>query len=438
MALIKLAENLCLFFVRVTGSTSYYLTLKTGGEWTCKGNKWVFDGITTTIGLLLYADMNYSNLRKKLAEKIKCIDKIDEMEIKYVAPCKPLAQPIDVKDEEDLGAFKFLNAHSHDNIWPIELYASMKKKGNKEPEVVVGCHPSRSDDEDITACLTPPPLTQTQEAEPEDVVGLHPVTDRTKSDKSNMVSDNYPTEALRNIVDCDMYELKPTICRVNKGGVQIVDLVSQSEAESEETGGREKRPSTGTKRTQECIDIESDYGEDVGRDFDWDDLEDEFEDDVEEDVEEGTVLDDTNEVKNFFIDIDEEVLQQIEAEYYRSKRLCKRQFDEPMEDDGVSGNNLEIKVGQHFNCKKDLKHRLSLMALQRRFQMGVLKSDKKLYVVRCIDPSCTFFCRGTALGSTGLFQVRKYCGQHTCGMKLKHNYHRHASSSVIADHIMSR
>ena len=96
-----------------------------------------------------------------MAEKIKCIDEIDEMEIKYLSLRKPMPQPIDVKDDEDLDAFKFLNLQSQYNIWLIELYASMKKKGNKEleAEVVMAGHPSRSDNEDITVCLTSPPLT---------------------------------------------------------------------------------------------------------------------------------------------------------------------------------------------------------------------------------------------------------------------------------------
>ena len=56
--------------------------------------------------------MNYSTLRKKLAEKIGLNEERFQIMLKYISPVKPNLPPLEVNDDDDLEAFKFLNLQS--------------------------------------------------------------------------------------------------------------------------------------------------------------------------------------------------------------------------------------------------------------------------------------------------------------------------------------
>ena len=397
------------------------------------------------------------------------------MELKYLYPLKPNLPPFDIIDDDDFEAFKFVNLQSKNTIWPIELYASLKERGVEEVANKEEAIASPNSTIDITVSLSPPPLTQSQDAS-EVVLGAKQSKNGIESDMTNVVGDMCSTGIVTNIIDCDMYERKPSIQYADieitkpdiihvegdkQGKAQVIDLGSDSEVEliAEE---REMRCFTGRKRGHESIDIdvgdtvEVHYEEDNGFDFEKDsgdglkgDCRDDYEedcgDDFEEDRREGEfeepLLDDGNMVDDLFFDVDEEVLQEMEAEYYKKTKFSHGQMNDVEEVGGDSvgeQTNFGIKVGDYFDSKKDLKDHFALMEIHRRFQFRVLKSDKSLYVVKCIESSCTFFCHGIKFGEIDLFLVKKYCDEHTCGMKVNHNHHVHASSSIIADQLMSR
>lgn len=397
--------------------------------------------------------MNYSTLRKKLAEKIGLNEERFQIMLKYISPVKPNLPPLEVNDDDDLEAFKFLNLQSKTVVWHIELCVSLKERGVKKSPEMDETLRRQSSEMDITRSQSPPPLTQCEEI---------PIQNGGKSGGF-----------VRNFVDCDVYETKPTIMhdissvkhdinfakhdsnfascdnKVESGDksiqLEIIDLVSESD--TERGCSEEMRSRVGRKKDHAIIDVGEDSEEDVGSDENCgsDSCEDSEGDFWEEFAEESNGSHEENDGENtednVFFDVDEEVLQEMEAEYYRNQKACKSKIGDLTDSNGgkeTEGAELIIKEGDFFNCKKDLQMRLKMIAIVQRFQMQVVKSDKSLYVVKCTYPSCTFFCRGSKFGKTDLFMVRKYRGQHTCGMKVKHNHHTHASSSVISEVIMSR
>ncbi|XP_073152970.1 uncharacterized protein [Henckelia pumila] len=98
----------------------------------------------------------------------------------------------------------------------------------------------------------------------------------------------------------------------------------------------------------------------------------------------------------------------------------------------------DVQADQLFQNKRELQSKLHMLALRKKFEFKVKKSNKSVISVVCIDDNCKWSMRATKLQDSDYFQVRKYTSMHTCSLDFRHNGHRQASSWAISQHIMSR
>ncbi|XP_062112887.1 uncharacterized protein LOC133824042 [Humulus lupulus] len=100
-------------------------------------------------------------------------------------------------------------------------------------------------------------------------------------------------------------------------------------------------------------------------------------------------------------------------------------------------NSWEIKEGQIFENKQELKMKLHLYALKKNFEFKVKKSAKNIWCTVCVDDKCKWRLRATKLVNSNMFEVRKFFGEHTCSLDVRHKDHRQASPWLIG-HIIRR
>ncbi|XP_062103123.1 uncharacterized protein LOC133814142 [Humulus lupulus] len=100
-------------------------------------------------------------------------------------------------------------------------------------------------------------------------------------------------------------------------------------------------------------------------------------------------------------------------------------------------NSWEIKEGQIFENKQELKMKLHLYALKKNFEFKVKKSAKNIWCTVCVDDKCKWRLRATKLVNSNMFEVRKFFGEHTCSLDVRHKDHRHASPWIIG-HVIRR
>ena len=53
------------------------------------------------------------------------------------------------------------------------------------------------------------------------------------------------------------------------------------------------------------------------------------------------------------------------------------------------GNGSDFYEGQYFSNKKELKNKLTEIALKGNFEFRMRKSNSWLWVIECVDPSCS-------------------------------------------------
>ena len=110
---------------------------------------------------------------------------------------------------------------------------------------------------------------------------------------------------------------------------------------------------------------------------------------------------------------------------------------------GGSGGSVELRnpsdevedffEKQMFRSKAQLKRCLSLYAIKKQFQFKVKKSNKKLFLVTCLDNSCKWRLRAMRLQVTNLFEVTRYVNEHTCSLQYVTGDHRQATSRIIGE-----
>ena len=100
-------------------------------------------------------------------------------------------------------------------------------------------------------------------------------------------------------------------------------------------------------------------------------------------------------------------------------------------------NSWEIKEGQIFENKQELKMKLHLYALKKNFEFKVKKSAKNIWCTVCVDDKCKWRLRATKLVNSNMFEVRKFFGEHTCSLDVRHKDHRQASPWLIG-HVIRR
>ncbi|XP_062113898.1 uncharacterized protein LOC133824895 [Humulus lupulus] len=97
----------------------------------------------------------------------------------------------------------------------------------------------------------------------------------------------------------------------------------------------------------------------------------------------------------------------------------------------------EIAVKQLYKNKDVLKKVVSMFAIRNNFQYKVRRSDKRFFLVTCLDQTCKWLLRASKFLKTDMFIVRKYVPTHTCSLDVKGD-HRQASSRVIGECIKSK
>ena len=84
-----------------------------------------------------------------------------------------------------------------------------------------------------------------------------------------------------------------------------------------------------------------------------------------------------------------------------------------------------------FDMKDELQTKLHEVVVHGNFEYNVVKSNKWLYVVECINKKCKWRVRGSKLPNSGYFTIRKYNGTHTCSLVGRNMSHRQATYRVI-------
>jgi hypothetical protein len=97
--------------------------------------------------------------------------------------------------------------------------------------------------------------------------------------------------------------------------------------------------------------------------------------------------------------------------------------------DGISKDKV-------FKNKTLVKRSISIYAIHNNFQFKVSKSDKREYVLKCIDDKCKWTFRASRLGGTDMFKVRYIKNDHICSNNIILGDHRQATSSTVGEFIM--
>ncbi|XP_038889297.1 uncharacterized protein LOC120079207 [Benincasa hispida] len=105
---------------------------------------------------------------------------------------------------------------------------------------------------------------------------------------------------------------------------------------------------------------------------------------------------------------------------------------------GQSYSSEDVQIGDIFLSKKDLKMRLSMLAIRGNFQFRLKKSTTTLYKVICLVEECKWRIRAVKLKICEIFKIFKYDNVHTCRNEILTNDHRQASSWVLGHLISSK
>ena len=99
---------------------------------------------------------------------------------------------------------------------------------------------------------------------------------------------------------------------------------------------------------------------------------------------------------------------------------------------------LSFEIGQNFVSKEELKNKLYEAVINNYWEMKIVKSDKSLYVVKCVDDDCQWRLRAAKIPMSEFFSIRTYINTHTCSIEKRKNKHRQAAAAVVADMVKTR
>jgi len=140
--------------------------------------------------------------------------------------------------------------------------------------------------------------------------------------------------------------------------------------------------------------------------------------------------------------VDQEFLDavnEVENNYRRGNKgkWCLDQCVD-LEEDEANNDSNEIKLNDQFRSKEAAKFALQSYAITNLFRMHTIRSSSVVYMVQCDNRQCNFFCRVSFNARIGMFVVKEVRLRHTCGLKIRHDHSKHASSSVIAHMLLKR
>ncbi|XP_022897469.1 uncharacterized protein LOC111411141 [Olea europaea var. sylvestris] len=120
------------------------------------------------------------------------------------------------------------------------------------------------------------------------------------------------------------------------------------------------------------------------------------------------------------------------------------EIDQPMSSHSMSLGTDEwmtavvLAEKQIFFSKKQLYSKIRVLALQEKFQFRVTRSSMKMLTVVCVDDNCKWMLRASTVKQSAIFMICKFINVHTYSLDFCHNAHRHATSSVIVEHILGK
>ncbi|KAL2491861.1 DBD Tnp Mut domain-containing protein [Abeliophyllum distichum] len=94
--------------------------------------------------------------------------------------------------------------------------------------------------------------------------------------------------------------------------------------------------------------------------------------------------------------------------------------------------NVDKTERNQIFCNKDvLMNSVAIHAMRNHFKFKVKKSDKKVYVLKCMDSNCQWSFRASKVGKTDNFKIRYIRNENVCSMNVILGYHRQESSSMV-------
>lgn len=98
----------------------------------------------------------------------------------------------------------------------------------------------------------------------------------------------------------------------------------------------------------------------------------------------------------------------------------------------------ELETRQLFSSKKELRAKLSMLAIRENFNFKVQRSTTKLFVAGCTEENCKWILRAVKVRDSTSFQIRKFVKDHSCLTETRDKEHRHANSWLIGQLIKSK
>ena len=138
------------------------------------------------------------------------------------------------------------------------------------------------------------------------------------------------------------------------------------------------------------------------------------------------------------VEVNDSMPLQDDYEFVEDQNITSEQFDLPEENvirpyslgDGRH-NGSDFALGQHFESKEALNLKLSLVAINGKFEMKTHRSTKILKEVRCVDHKCLWQLPARKMPSSNFFVIHQCNGFHSCTLINRSIQHRQASSRVI-------
>ena len=98
----------------------------------------------------------------------------------------------------------------------------------------------------------------------------------------------------------------------------------------------------------------------------------------------------------------------------------------------TNGTNFEIS--QHFKSKDELKNMLLDTAIKNCFEIKIIKSCKKVFVLDCVDHEhCSWHLRAVKFANSNVFIIPTHHNIHTCTLYKQKKKHHQASAAMVAE-----
>ncbi|KAL5537762.1 hypothetical protein UlMin_045566 [Ulmus minor] len=107
--------------------------------------------------------------------------------------------------------------------------------------------------------------------------------------------------------------------------------------------------------------------------------------------------------------------------------------------DSTFGDGSDLHEGQYFKNKKALYRKLTDVALAGNFEFRTTRSSKSLWVIKCVDPNCSWRLRASkVVEESPFFVIQKYVGVHSCSLLSRSGSHHQATYVMVGEKVASQ